>query len=473
MKKLFSFLGLVLLPFWVASQNVYSLKQCIDMAWTNNLQVKRTALQLETAETNFLQSKNNKLPIFGGNYNLGLNNGRSIDPFTNGYITQQLLSSNAGINGEFVLYNGLRVKNGIKQNGILTQVAKMDMQQEKDNLALNVILAYLQVLNNEDLLKLANTQAAVTQKQLDRLEILNKAGAIQPAILYDMKGQFATDELSIVNVQNALSISKLMLTQLMNLPFDNAMRLEKLGSDNSPDAALTAYDAPVSQVYADALKHLAVVQAAELRQESAKMAMQIAASNYYPRVSLFGQLGTNYSSAAQRSLPIGTSDVVTPNFVEVNGNRFPVFRKETNFKEDKIGYFSQLGNNLNSFVGVNVQIPIFTAFQTKTLVNLAKIQEKSATNVSESLKLQLKQAIEQAHLNTTTAYDRFAILNRQVQAFQLSFNAAEKRFTEGVIHSVDYLIVKNNLDRARANWVNARYEYLLRVKVLDFYRGKE
>jgi outer membrane protein len=472
MKKFFFLSVWILLPNWVASQNVYSLKQCIDLAWANNLQVKRTALQLETAETNFIQSRNNKLPIISGNYNAGLNNGRSIDPFTNGYITQQLLSSNAAINGEFVLYNGLRVKNQIKQNGILTQAAKMDMQQEKDNLALNVILAYLQVLNNEDLLKLANTQAAVTQKQLDRLEILNKAGAIQPAILYDMKGQFATDELSIVNVQNALSISKLTLTQLMNLPFDKAMRLEKLGSDNTPDAVLTAYDAPVSQVYADALTHLALVQASELREESAKMATLIAASNYYPRVSLFGQLGTNYSSAAQRALPIGTSDVATTNFVEVNGNRFPVFRKETSFKEDKIGYFNQLGNNLNSFVGVNVQIPIFTAFQSKTLVNLAKIQEKSAENISESLKVQLKQAIEQAHLNTTTAYDRFAILTRQVQAFQQSFNAAEKRFTEGVIHSVDYLIVKNNLDRARANWVNARYEYLLRLKVLDFYRGK-
>jgi outer membrane protein len=472
MKKLFSFLGLAFLPLWVVAQTNYTLKQCIDLAWANNLQVKQSALQLETAETNFIQSKNNKLPIISGNYNLGINNGRSIDPFTNGYITQQLLSSNAGINGEFVLYNGLRVKNQIKQSGILTQAAKMDMQQEKDNLALNVILAYLQVLNNEDLLKLADTQVAVTQKQLDRLDILNKAGATQPAVLYDMKGQFATDELSVLNAQNALAISKLTLTQLMNLPFDNTMRLEKLDAENALDGALTAYNMSVSAIYEEALKHLALVQAAQLRQESAKMATIIAASNYYPRVSLFGQLGTNYSSAAQRSLPVGTSDVATTNFVEVNGNRFPVFRKETSFKEDKIGYFNQLGNNLNSFVGVNVQIPIFTAFQSKTLVNLAKIQEKSAATLSESLKLQLKQAIEQAHLNTTTAYDRFAILTRQVQAFQQSFNAAEKRFTEGVIHSVDYLIVKNNLDRARANWVNARYEYLLRVKVLDFYKGK-
>lgn len=468
MKKLFFLTALWVLPFWARTQTVYSLKQCIDFAWANNLQVKQNALQLETAEIQFNQSKNNKLPTINGSFNLGLNNGRSIDPFTNGYITQQLLSSNTGINANYTVYDGHRLKNSVQQNGLLVQAAKMDVQQEKDNLTLNIILAYLQVLTNEDLLKLAQTQVDVTKKQIERLTILDKAGAIQPALLYDMTGQLATDELGIVNAENALATAKLTLAQWMNVPFDKNMRLEKIDlNSNTP----TLDETPVADIYADALKQLAVIKAAEWRKESAKMGIRIAKANYYPRISLFGQLGTNYSSAAKRALAIGTSDVTTNNYVEVGGNKLPVFTKETNFKSDRIGYFSQFGNNLNSFVGVNVQIPIFDAYQTRSLVQLAQTQEKMATNVSDNIKRQLKQDIEQAALNKTAAYNKFAVLTRQVQAFQQSFNVAEKKFTEGVIHSVDYLIVKNNFDRANANLINARYEYILRSNVVDFYRG--
>lgn len=473
MKKLFFFISLAVLPFWGIAQTVYSLKQCVDLAWANNLQVKQSTLQLETAENTFIQSKNNLLPTVSGNFNLGLNNGRSIDPFTNGYITQQLLSSNAGINANYTVYDGMRLKNTVKQNGLLVQAAKMDVQQEKDNLTLNVLLAYLQILNSEELLKLANTQAEVTKKQIDRLVIMDKAGAIQPAVLYDMKAQLASDELAVVSADNALSTSKLALLQWMNLPFDKNIQVEKLDLKNSTPSVLTPYETPVPQIYADALKHLGMIKASEGRIESAKMGINIAKSYTYPRVSLFGQLGTNYSSAAKRALAIGSSDVATNNYVNVNGNRLPVFTKETNFQNNKIGYFNQFGNNLNSFVGVNVQIPIFDAFQTRSLVQLARTQEKIAANIAENLKVQLRQTIEQADLNRATSYTRYTVLARQVEAFQLSFNAAEKKFTEGVIHSVDYLIVKNNLDRARANLVNAQFDYLLRVKILDFYRGKE
>jgi outer membrane protein len=471
MKKLSSFLGLVLCPLYLFSQGSLSLKQCIETAHVNNLQVKQSELQMQTAETNYNQAKNNKLPTVNGNYNFGINNGRSIDPFTNAYNTQQLSSSNASISAGFVLYNGGRLQNLIKQNGLLWQANKQNLQQEKDNLTLNVILAYLQVLNNEDLLTLALSQVEVTKKQVERLDILNKNGAIQPALLYDMKGQMASDELSVIDAKNALASSKLNLSQLMNIAYNNDIQLERVGGVSTP-SVLTIYDTSPVLIYDEALKQLALVKATELRQKSAAIGIKVAESNYYPTVSLFGQLGTNYSSAAQRLTATGKADVPTNNFVTVSGNKLPVFTTETNFTTDKISYPSQFSNNLNSFIGISVQIPIFNAFQSRSLVNLAKIQEQTAHIATDNIKRQLQQAIEQAHLNMTATYNRYAVVSQQVTAFQASFNAAEKRFTEGVIHSVDYLLVKNNLDRAKANLVNARYEYLLRVKVLDFYRAR-
>jgi outer membrane protein len=465
-----------IIPFFTSfygetAAQTLSLKQCIETAHANNFQLKQSDIQMQTAETNYNQAKNNKLPNVSGSFNFGINNGRSIDPFTNAYNNEQLSSSNAAINANFVVYNGGRLQNVIKQNGIVWQASKMNWQQEKDNLTLNVILAYLQVLNNEDLLKLAKNQVEVTQKQLTRLDIMNKSGAIQPAILYDMKGQFASDELSVINAENALESSKLSLTQLMNLGYNKGLQLERVGEE-APPSVLGQYDVSATVIYDEAVKQLAIVKAAELRQQSATIGVKVAESNYYPTVSLFGQLGTNYSSAAQRLTATGKEDVPTNNFVTVNGTKLPVISSEINFKRDKINYPSQFGNNLNSFIGVNVQIPIFTAFQSRTLVNLAKLQEQNTNIATENVKRQLQQAIEQAHLNMTATYNRYTVLTQQVAAFQTSFNAAEKRFTEGVIHSVDYLLVKNNLDRAKANLVNTRYDYLFRAKILDFYRGK-
>jgi outer membrane protein len=337
-----------------------------------------------------------------------------------------------------------------------------------------VMLAYLQVLNNQDLLQLAQNQVVVTKKQVERLEILNKNGALQPALLYDMKGQFASDELGVINAQNALESAKLALQQLMNVPYNKDIQLEKLEGKTGPsvNSALTPYEATPATIYNEAVARMAVVKAAELRQQSAALGIKVSESSYYPTVSLFGQLGTNYSSAAELLTETGESDVSTNAFVTVNSNRLTVFNRQKNYASNSISYLNQFENNLNNAVGISVQIPIFNAFQTKTRVGLSKIQAQSAAVSTDNLKRQLYQAIEQAHLNMQATYNRYTVMNQQVDAFQRSFKAAETRFTEGVIHSVDYLIVKNNLDRAQANLVNTYYDYLLRVKVLDFYRGR-
>ena len=303
------------------------------------------------------------------------------------------------------------------------------------------------------------------------MEILDKEGAIQPATLYDMRGQFASDQLAIVTNQNALSSSILNLSQLMNVPYDKDMQLERSEFENM-QKELAVYETSSGGIYDEAVKNLAIIKATELRQRGATTATKVAAANFYPTVSLQTQFGTNFSSAASRLTPAGTSDIQTNNFVQYNGSKLPVFSPTTSYTSDKIGYFNQFGNNLNGFIGVNVSIPIFNAFQSRTQVSLAKIQEKNADVIAQYVKLQLKQAIEQAYLNMNSTYERYKILTQQVQAFQSSFNVADKKLTEGVIHSVDYLIVKNNLDRANANLINARYDYLLRLKVLDFYRGK-
>lgn len=238
------------------------------------------------------------------------------------------------------------------------------------------------------------------------------------------------------------------------------------------DLTIAIYDGTVDHIYSKALQGLAMIKAADLRTKAATKAIRVAAADFYPTLSLFGQLGTNYSSAARTLEATGSKDIATSDYVIVSGNNIPVMTKQTHYNSQKINFTNQYSNNLGTYVGVNLSIPIFASFQTKTKVKLARLEEKRTGYIAENTRVLLRQAIEQAHLNMTTAYDKYQALDEQVTAYKESFRAAEIRFNLGALNSVEYLIVKNNFDRATSNLIIARYEYLLRTKVLDFYQGK-
>ncbi len=445
-----------------------TLQACLDMAMANNIPVKVTELQEQAAGLNLSQAKYNRLPSVDASVNYGINSGRSIDPFTNSYNNQQLSSSSAGMSASVPVFRGFQIKNAVKQASYTHEASKMELQQEKDNLTLNVILSFLQMMNDEDVLKQTKEQIAVTKKQVERLELLNNEGAIAPTLLFDMKGQLASDQLVIVNAARSLEMSKLSLAQFMNVPYSKDMQIDRDGFDMS----IAMYEGTADQIYNTALQNLAMVKATDLRMKAATKAKKVAAAGLYPTLSLFGQLGTNYSSAARTLNVLGSMDVATSDYVVVSGSNLPVMTKQTNYNSQKISFTNQYNNNLSTYVGLNLSIPVFSSFQARTNIKIAKLQEKRTGYVAENTRTQLRQAIEQAHVNMVSAYEKYQAINDQVNAYRESFRAAEIRLNLGALNSVEYLIVKNNLDRATVNFTIARYEYLLRTKVLDFYQGR-
>ncbi len=227
-----------------------SLKEAVDIAIKNNLMVKQSELRTETADINRKQSKAYLLPNLNGSFNYGWNNGRNIDPFTNTYVNQQLAGSNIGLNGQWNVFNGFQVQNSIKQNKLAYEASKIELQQAKETITLNVILNYLQVLNNEDLLVNTSNQATVSRQQVDRLEIMVKEGAVGLYLLADLKGQLANDQVAIVNAQNSLDLSRLTLCQLLNIPYNKSLQLER------NDAMIPAemYQGNPEEIYAIAQK---------------------------------------------------------------------------------------------------------------------------------------------------------------------------------------------------------------------------
>ncbi|CAN5801200.1 TolC family protein [soil metagenome] len=471
-RTLYKFLATAAIFFFndtmAQSDSTLTLQQCVETAITNNLTIRQNGLLSESAEANLKQAKANRLPVLNMDIIHGINQGRSIDPFTNSYLDQQINFANYGLNASITLFNGNNITNNIKRNIYNFEASKMDLQQSKDIVTLNVILAYLDVLSNEDQLKQNYNQAALSRQQVERLEVLNKDGAITPSLLFDLKGQLANDELAIVTSQNALDGAKLALAQLMNIPFDSNLKLQAI--DMKQD--LASYDATTKMIYESASKNLGYVRATEYRKQGAQKALLAAKGLVYPSFYLASGLYTNYSSAANTAAFTGSSDVPSGDYVTVSGDKVPVFTTRNNYQNQKITYLNQFKNNYNASVSIGVRIPILNALQTRTQIRQAKISLTNAEYVEETTKLQLQQDIEKANFNMQAAYKRYQKLTEQVASFQESFRAADIRFNAGVINSVEYLVVKNSLDRANINLIISRYEYLLRTKVLDYYQGK-
>ena len=191
-----------------------------------------------------------------------------------------------------------------------------------------------------------------------------------------------------------------------------------------------------------------------------------------PTLSLFGGLYTNYSSAAKIQQLTGTTDVPTSNYVTVNSLKTTVYSQQSNFNELSIGYDTQLKNNYNSAIGISLQIPLINNMKVRNELKLAKVAELQVKEQAKTSRIQLRQAIVQDFVNLNADYTTYKILLSQVEDFGQSFHAAEIRFTNGAISTVDYVIAKNNFDRVQLNLVVAKYNYVLRTKLLDFYQNR-
>lgn len=444
-----------------------TLKDCIETALKNNIAVQQSELLAKNAGINYKQAKNNRLPVVQSAYNYGINNGRSIDPFTNSYIDQQLKSSDMNVQASVPLFSGFQLKNTIKQNELAFAGATMEWQQRKDELTLQVILAFLQVLSSEDAITLAKQQAEVSKQQMERLDDINKEGATSPGNYTDMKGQYAGDRISVVNAENNFSTNVLSLTQLMNIPYNDSLQFDRTGVieevkefKNMPD-----------EIYSLATQKMASVKASELRIASSVTAVKVANSARYPSVSLYGGASTNYSSLANFNNLISSSFLPNGQYVTYNDEQLPVMAKQDMYESKPIAYGSQFKNNISTGFGVNIRIPIFNAFRTNAAVKLARNDERNNRLIADNVKLQLRQGVEQAYVNINAVYKRYQALKEQADAYGESFRIASLRFENGVINSPEYLIAKNNVDRSNANLIIAQYEYLLRKKILEFYMG--
>ncbi len=451
----------------------WTLREIVDYAVSNNLTVKRSLYGVETGEINFLQSKMAMLPTLNASGSYSGNWGRTINPATNNFTENRTVTSNLSASASLLLWNGFRLFYSMKQSDAELDAANEDLIKARNDVILNVITLYLNVVFNKELLAVAQFQVKSTKEQLDRTKKLSDAGSVPKADVLNLDAQFATNELNVIQRENDLNLSLLQLKQALQLPASTSMDVELPQIDIEAEAAITK---SAEEIFEIATMSMPEIKAAELRKKSSSYAYQSAKGNLYPRLSANGSFSTLYSDQFQRFFSDGTSTTGYPTIGYVNGdisqpvqgpNQITVPGGELRVP----GITDQYRDNRGRSVGLTLQIPVFNGLQSRSSIQRAAINRELADITLLETKNSLRQIVETAYNNAQAAIKTYQSTDKQVKSRDEAFRMTKQRFNLGAVNFVDYQIAENNLFQAQSDLLRAKYDFIFRKKVLDFYQG--
>lgn len=457
---------LLFAPSATLAQELWTLERCIEHAFEHNIQVKQAKLNAELATAEMWQARAGTLPTLNGNASHGYNFGRTIDPFTNQFATDLVRSNNFALSSNLNLFSGFQNFNQVRQGQMEYLAAKYDAGKAKNDIALNITTAYLQILFADELRQIAENQVAQTRKQVDRTQKLVNAGTLARGSLLEVEAQLATEELQLVNAQNQVTLSYLSLRQLLDLPPSAEFQIQK------PDLAMPKADLLLYSpegIYAQAVSTMPEIRSAQYRVKSADRGLAIAKGAQAPRFFLNGSLGTGYSGLRQRLVGY---DVTGTQVVGQTTTGVEVVAPVVSPVFEKIPFEQQANDNFNQSFGFFLSVPIFNGLQTRTNITRAKIARQNAEFNLQIAELQLNRNIQQAYADAVAAFKKHAATEKAMEALQESFKYSEQRFNVGSLNALDYNNAKTRLMTAESDLLQAKYDYVFKLKVLDFYQGK-
>ncbi len=467
---LFLLFLLVNLAYGQVVKKTWTLRELVDYAIANNLTVKRSNYNVRSGEINLLQSKMAMLPNLNANGNYGINWGRTIDPTTNIFTESEVQNSNLSASSSLLLWNGFRLFYNLKQNDIELEAINEDLIKARNDVILNVITLYLNVVFNKELYSVAQLQTKSTLEQLERTRKLADAGSVPIGDVLNLEAQLATNEVNVIQQENALNLSLLQLKQALQLPASTSMDVElpQINIDSE-----TTISKSVEEIYEIATMAMPEIKAAEYRKRSSLYAFRSTKGNLYPRISINGNYNTVYSDQRQQFFPDGGSTTQTVPVGYVQGVGTPVVRdvvvQTGEFRVPSLT--DQYRENRGRSVGLNVQIPIFNGLQSRSAVQRAAISRDLADISSIEIHNQLRQTVETAYNNAIAAVKTYNSTEKQVKARDEAFRMTKQRYNLGAVNFVDYQVAENNLFQAQSDLLRAKYEFIFRKKVLDFYQG--
>ncbi len=448
--------------------NQFTLQQCIDLALKNNINVKQRELSLSTAQADKFQSKMAALPSLNAQLTNNYNTGFAINPITN--TTQQdvtFRSNNFSLNSSVTLFNGFQTTNNIRLQQKNTQAVSFEVVAAKNNLALQVANAYMQVLLNTEVVEARKYQAKTTNEQLARQQKLFELGGSSKLKYLQVKAQYANEESQLVIAETQLDQAYLTLWQLINIEPDT---LNKVIKPDSAQFTLEQEAKTAAQIYEEFKAKSPEVTAAKYRAESARISSSIALGGRSPRITLGAGLNSFYSTQSTRGVGVPSTSL---NQIGVDSFGVPVYAPFSRYNSTEVTPFNdQFDRNLGKSIGFTLSLPLFNGWQVNTNIQKQRINEQNADLNKKQTELDLYKNVNQAYLDFQSGLKRYRASNDNFEANKESLALAETQFTLGALNSTDYITAKNQYLQAETSLLQAKYELLFRRKVLDFYLGK-
>lgn len=476
MKNIFLlFLSLALFPTIQHAQETWPLEKCIQYAQNKSLTIKQSQLAVSTNKITLEQNKMSRYPTVNGSANLGLNSGRTVDYSTNEISTRTSISNSFGVNSGVALYQGGRIKNSIKQSKIDIEASELDVEQASRDIALQVAQNYLQVLLADEQLQAAKSQLKQTEDQLVQTNKLIRAGTLPANNRLDIEAQIARNEQAVIAAENAVALGYLSLKQVMTLDMDKDIKVftPSLDVDESSLASIN-----LKSIYSQAVNTQPNVKAGELRVKSADVAELIAGASKKPTISISGGINSGYSSLDKKQ--VGTEDPIlaaqpfianipslstTPITGEfLSTVAFPILGNRP--------YFEQLNNNLGQNLGVSLNYPIWDNKVAKNNKERARLNKESIQIQNQLLKQRLRVDIQNAYTNALASKKTYEAAERSLVAQKASYDNTKRRYDLGSANAFELSTARNTRALAETELIRSKYDYIFRLKILDFYSGK-
>jgi len=458
----------------------WDLKTCVDYAIQHNISVQQADVQTRLAKLQADVAKSNQLPTLNGSTGMGLRLGRSIDPTTNGFTNTQFLYNNFGLNGGVQIYNAGKLKNAIEASTLSWQASEADKQNTSNDVSLSVATYYLQVLSAIEQTEIAKIQINQTKEQLAATKKRVEVGLLPELNLLELETQLANDSSTFITASSNIEQSKMALKALLNLDASKPFDIQVQSVD---EIKLQSFaDLQPDYVYSVASQNLPIVKAAALRVKASSKNEMVAKAGFYPSLSFGYNLSSNFSNVFNYISGANFSGYSTPNastpFVTVNSAKYyiqsPIYTpvsSQRNWSNIWNGWGTQVNNNFGQSFGLQMNIPIFNANQSKIAYAQAKLNYRSATLQEENTNLKLKQDIYTAYNNAVVAFNKLAATQKALASAEKTYQFATKRYDLGLLGTIELLNNQNNYLKAKVNYKSAQYEYVFRIKLLEFYKG--
>ncbi|MEP3836883.1 MAG: TolC family protein [Algibacter sp.] len=412
---------------------IWSLQDCIDYALEHNISVKDAMLNKNSAEVDYSKAQSARLPNLFGNASQSFSSGTSIDPITSDYVTDQIHSTNVGINSSITLFQGNQISNQIKQNEILLNQSIFQEEVEKNNIVLNILETYLQTLYSKESIAIAENNLAASENEVERAKARLDAGTIALSDYTEAQSQAATNKYNVIAAKNNYQQYIITLKQLLELSPMDEIEIEAI--DDNLD--LINFQIDKTEVYNNALDFLPEIKSSMLNIAANEKELDIAKGGYLPTLSLIGSIGSGYTSIS-----------------------------DNNFSD-------QFDVNFNQKLGLSLSIPIFNRNQTKSAVEAATINIEKAEIQKQSIEKEVYKKVETAYQNAVSAQEQVIASEASKIAAEQSYNLAQKKYELGDLSTTDLVISQNIYTNAQQNYLQAKYLNILYNQLLQFYQGND